>query len=149
MYTHGGVYLIDVHLTHTGVRLAHKRAPRPPHHRLYESHRRVPYGRASHGRVPHGHAPHRRVPHGSTPHGRTPHRRVPHWRVLHGSVPHGRATQQKQDQGKVGLIILKTDKESPITNTASEQHDLNDNVTYLFKPPALSAPPNRAYSHEE
>jgi len=30
------------------------------------------------------------------------------------------ATQQKQEQGKVGLIILKTDKKSPITNTASE-----------------------------
>ena len=28
MCTHGGVYLVDVHLTYTGVHLAHKRAPR-------------------------------------------------------------------------------------------------------------------------
>jgi hypothetical protein len=28
MCTHGGVYLVDVHLTYTGVHLSHKRAPR-------------------------------------------------------------------------------------------------------------------------
>ena len=27
MCTHGGVYLVDVHLTYTGVHLTHKRAP--------------------------------------------------------------------------------------------------------------------------
>jgi hypothetical protein len=41
MCTHGGVYLVDMHLTYTDVHRAHKR---------------VPYGRASHGRASHGRA---------------------------------------------------------------------------------------------
>jgi hypothetical protein len=44
MCTHSGVYLVEVHLTYTGVHVPHKR---------------VPYRRASHGRVPHGCASHR------------------------------------------------------------------------------------------
>src|SRR5277367_3543563 len=39
MCTHGGVYLVNVHLTYTGVHLVHKRVP----------YGRAPYGRASHG----------------------------------------------------------------------------------------------------
>jgi hypothetical protein len=46
MYTHGGVYLVDVHLTYTGVRLAHKRIPYGHASRRRASHERIPYSLA-------------------------------------------------------------------------------------------------------
>jgi hypothetical protein len=50
------------------------------------------------------------------------------------------ATQQKQEQGKVGLIILKTDKRVLSLIRLQNSVVSNDNATYFFNPPAAPAP---------
>src|SRR5271154_2045792 len=61
MYTHGGVYLVDVHLTYTGVPLVHKRVPYGRASHVCVSDRRVSHERVSHGRVSEGRVSYGRV----------------------------------------------------------------------------------------
>jgi hypothetical protein len=87
---------VDVHLTYTGVHLAHKC---------------VPYGRASHERVSHrrmshGHVPHRRVPYRCVSHGRAPHGRAPHRRVPYGRIPCGFKFEVVESAGPADISVI-------------------------------------------
>src|SRR4051794_23241962 len=81
MCTHGGVYLVDMHLTYTGVHVVQKRVPYG-----HTSHGRASHGCASHGCAPHGRVSHGRASFGHTCHGDTLHRHAHHRRASHRRV---------------------------------------------------------------